>query len=356
LPAVLSEAFQTQALISLSRQRNEEAVAFIKHALELALNNDISSTALRAFTNLGEVLNSRDRYEEALDNYRRGMALAQKVGDRSFQSSLLSEAAFTLVRLGRWDEALELAVQVPDLGRGNNRTMSLWQALVEVHVHRGKLAEAPDLLSLHAQAESSADVQDRSIWAAVTAMVALSQGDAERARALAEEGLRAAEQLGGSQAIRSGVVIAMESAFAQGDLNRVEELLGTLQGLSRGVIPPVLRAQRERFGARLAAARGHAEAVEDGFMAAASVFGEVGVVFSQAVTRLELAEWLIEQDRAEEAEPLLEQAGAVFEGLEARPWLERLSRSARPEAALTGASSRWESLSSFGEAQPAERP
>jgi len=96
--------------------------------------------------------------------------------------------------------------------------------------------------------------------------------------------------------------------------------------------------------------------VEDGFMAAASVFGEVGVVFSQAVTRLELAEWLIEQDRAEEAEPLLEQAGAVFEGLEARPWLERLSRSARPEAALTGASSRWESLSSFGEAQPAERP
>jgi hypothetical protein len=52
----------------------------------------------------------------------------------------------------------------------------------------------------------------------------------------------------------------------------------------------------------------------------------------RAQARLEHAEWLVAQGRAEEAEPLLAEARELFERLRAVPWLERLD-AARPAAA-----------------------
>ena len=46
-------------------------------------------------------------------------------------------------------------------------------------------------------------------------------------------------------------------------------------------------------------------------------------MFWHAVTQVEHAEWLVAQDRASEAGPLLAEAQETFERLEARPWLER---------------------------------
>ena len=48
--------------------------------------------------------------------------------------------------------------------------------------------------------------------------------------------------------------------------------------------------------------------------------------FVRAVTLLEHAEWLTSQDRAGEAQPMLEQARTTFEELRAAPWLQRLDR------------------------------
>ena len=50
-----------------------------------------------------------------------------------------------------------------------------------------------------------------------------------------------------------------------------------------------------------------------------------------AVTLLEHGEWLMEQNRGNEAEPLFSEAGQVFERLKAVPWLERLDE-AEPAA------------------------
>ena len=48
--------------------------------------------------------------------------------------------------------------------------------------------------------------------------------------------------------------------------------------------------------------------------------------FYLATSELERAEWLATQGRVEEAEPLLAEARAIFEQLEAAPWLERTER------------------------------
>jgi hypothetical protein len=157
-------------------------------------------------------------------------------------------------------------------------------------------------------------------------MVALAEGDAARSLQLADEALASREQLGpGSQVVRAGFVVALESAFALGNQAKVEELLEIVRSMPPGVLPPVLKAQLERFKARVAAVRGEGQAVESGLIAAAGMFRELGVAFSLAVTLLEYGEWLVRQGRREEAEPLLDEAGYVFERLQATPWLDRLA-------------------------------
>jgi len=42
--------------------------------------------------------------------------------------------------------------------------------------------------------------------------------------------------------------------------------------------------------------------------------------------QLEHGEWLVGQDRADEAEPLLAEASEVFARLEAKPWIERAAQ------------------------------
>ena len=53
-------------------------------------------------------------------------------------------------------------------------------------------------------------------------------------------------------------------------------------------------------------------------------FREAGTPFPVAVALLELAEHLVADGHADEAQPALGEAREIFERLRARPWLERL--------------------------------
>jgi hypothetical protein len=65
---------------------------------------------------------------------------------------------------------------------------------------------------------------------------------------------------------------------------------------------------------------------------------ELATPFLLAVVQLEYAEWLIAEQRAEEAGPLLAEADAVFERLDARPWLRRAEQAAGAGAVTGGRS------------------
>ena len=73
-------------------------------------------------------------------------------------------------------------------------------------------------------------------------------------------------------------------------------------------------------------AEDHEPAAESGFKPEAGLFREMGALFYLAVTQLEHAEWLIAQDRSEEASALINEARVTFERLQARPWLKRTDR------------------------------
>jgi hypothetical protein len=114
------------------------------------------------------------------------------------------------------------------------------------------------------------------------------------------------------------------------DHGQAEDLLSTIERLPPGLRPPFLDGQALRFRARLAPT---ADAADSGFTTAINRFRELP--FWLAVTLLEHGEWLGEQGRSDEAEPLVAEAREIFERLEAAPWLERAD-AARPALARIG--------------------
>jgi class 3 adenylate cyclase/tetratricopeptide (TPR) repeat protein len=325
LPEIIAQALNTYGVISTFRGRPETAQALFAHSLKLALEHDLPTPALRAYNNLGDSFIRRDRYEDALPFHASGVALARKVGNRLWEWQLLMETSYALMSGGRWDEAGAALAEIPE---SELRDLPLpAQTQVEIEAARGNVAEARRIFSFVGHFADSVDVQQRGLYDSAQAIVLRAEGDHEGALAAAERVLGSMPVLGAShQALKIGFVEALDATLALGQLDRADELVSQIDALRPGDLPPFLRAQASRFRARLAAARGNTDAVEPGFKGAAGIFREFGIPFWLAVTQLEHAEWLSEQGRGDEAEPLVAEARETFERLEAAPWLERAAQ------------------------------
>ena len=110
------------------------------------------------------------------------------------------------------------------------------------------------------------------------------------------------------------------------DLATVDALLGRVDKLPRANARPssIRRSLGSTRGSPPIREEGSAEAR---FKLAAASFRERDVRFYEAVTLLEYGEWLAEGGRDHDAEPLLREAGEIFEQLQAAPWIERLAKS-----------------------------
>ena len=140
---MLSQAVNTKAMILSNRGRVGEAGALVRFALEVALEHDIASAALRAYNNVADLDARSDRYEQAAAGYRDGLALARRVGSRAQEWMFVSQT-YPLYALGRWDEALAQAAEVPEEAFSQTRfpfVCSLGNS-VAIHCHRGDLAAA----------------------------------------------------------------------------------------------------------------------------------------------------------------------------------------------------------------------
>ena len=84
-----------------------------------------------------------------------------------------------------------------------------------------------------------------------------------------------------------------------------------------------MRAQLARSRGLLAAARSDHDAVEADLLAAVEGFRSLGHVYWLARAQTDLAAWLIERGRGDEAGPLLDEAILTLERLGAAPALAR---------------------------------
>ena len=85
-----------------------------------------------------------------------------------------------------------------------------------------------------------------------------------------------------------------------------------------------------RARARLAVRGGERELAESMFKSAAAMFRELGMPLWIATTVAEQSEWLQREGRAQQADQITEEAAAIFERLDAKPWLRRVTRSTPP--------------------------
>ena len=327
LPEVLSQALNTKAIILIAHERPKEGLTLLRYALEVALEHDKPSAALRAYYNLADSLARGDRFEEAAETARDGLALARRFGNRYWEWSFLAQV-YPLFALGEWDKVIEMRAQLPeeDWSQARLAFAGLPTTWVPIHIHRGLLDEAESLMTVLAELETSADVQERMAYTSGKARLLLAQARLVEALATAEASMGERVTIGvSSEAVKESFVVAMEAAIELGDLDKAHELIAVVDALPPGRSPQFLQAQSARFRARLAAAQGEPAEAERLFKRAAGRFRELSIPFCLAVTQLEYAEWLLCERRPDDAEPPLAEAQEIFERLGAQPWLERLS-------------------------------
>jgi predicted ATPase/class 3 adenylate cyclase len=324
LPEVLAETLNSMGVVAGFREHPTHAEALMRAALDVALEHELPTAALRAYNNLGDTLHRRDRFEEAVPHLEQGIAYARRVGDLNWEQTLLAELCWSLALTGRWPEASSLLMQVPE-ERLVEVSAAFLAALTEPMIAQGQLQDARHLLSLYARSDDSTDFQERALYRAAAAVVLNAEGKQSEALASAQDVLGAIVEIGASdQAVKVALPQALEAALALGERERAEQLLATVEGWPPGRLAPSVRAHADRFRARIAADDGETVRADHGFAAAASTFREYSMPFWLAITLTEHAEWLVADDRTTEAEPLLAEARATFERLDAKPWLARI--------------------------------
>lgn len=329
LPEVLSMALNTKAMLLLTLGRRNEGEVLQRYALEVALEHDKPSAALRAFYNLADSgFAQGDRYEDAAETVRQGLAHARKVGNRYWEWQFLG-FSYPFYALGAWDEVLAMRDELPheDWTRARLAYGTVLCSAVPVCVHRGELDEAKRVVEPLAALERSADVQERCYYGVAKAQILLAEGDRARALDVAESVFAERNSMGVAlDAVKESFAVAMLAALELNRLDKAEELIAIVEQIAPGLRPQFLNAQVARFRAQLAARRGDAAESERRFKGATGLFRELALPFYLGVTQLEHGEWLATQGRPDEAEPLLTEARELFERLEARPWLERTAR------------------------------
>jgi tetratricopeptide (TPR) repeat protein len=337
LPEVYSQALSSRAVFLMDSDRLAEAGLLLRGALDVALEHGLTAAAQRAYNNLLAVLAAQDRFAELAVVNRQHLELARRVGDRIMELSALIGPLPELLQLGKWEDAEARAAEA----RGADELAELeWLAaslvaMTSLHVRRGEMKEASLVLDSMQSLASSEGWERRALYAEARAELLRAEDRPAEALAAAEEMLAMRAELGlglTEPKVKRLLVMAVEAALDRGDSSRAQELLGIVQAAQPGQVTPWLRAQEARLSARMSAAAGRHETVERGFALAETEFRGIGTPFDLAVTLTEHAEWLVTRGGPETATPLRAEAREIFDGLRARPWLERVGPAAEEES------------------------
>ena len=156
---LLAGTFNARGILAAYTGRQQERLAMLRQAREIGLAHDLEVLGSIYF-NLSDAEFFRDQYEDALGYLEQGLALSRRRGNRVGEWATLAETTFPLLMLGRWDEALERAGEIPEDRLQETTTLSLLESVVQIRIARGDVAEARRVLDLYP--ETSADVQERS--------------------------------------------------------------------------------------------------------------------------------------------------------------------------------------------------
>lgn len=178
-----------------------EALDYLMMALAEA--EQIGDRSLQAYVldRIANVYSSFDtQVDAALEIQDRALKMHRELGDRMGEATVLNNRAYTLIRQGDLDAALETAQAALQYAQGGGRDyllMAVLDTIAEVHLLRDELDEAKrcTLQSL-SFAEELDSKQDEANSLLSVARIELRHGDPEGARAHALSALELFERLG----------------------------------------------------------------------------------------------------------------------------------------------------------------
>ena len=328
----------------LARGQSQESLAYARQALVIALEHDHEMVGTIYF-NLSDREFHRDRYEDALGYLVEALELSRRRGSRLGEWATLAETAYPLYMLGRWDEALAAAAQIPEDRLQDCVTLSLLSSVTEIHMHRGSPDEARRVLSLYP--ETSSDVQEAELIHRRAGRGPPRRGPARGSARRRSRGTRvrcSARIPPSSPTSRSSRASSTRSKRPSPSADRSRRRNCSRRS-KRCHGAPGRRTSTPTSTAFAAGWKGIRPVMRPPLPA----FRELGMPFWVAVTQLEHAELL---GGGAETERLLAGATEVFERLEATPWLERATGTARRsrralnrECDWTAGPVRWRSMS-----------
>jgi class 3 adenylate cyclase/predicted ATPase len=335
LPAVTARALEMQAMDSMRRGRHESARALYDGAIAIGERHRLPDRAT-SLSNAADLRLRRDM-DDAVAACEAAVKVSAELGQRADESIAVGNLMQALIFRGRWDEA-EQRGEAHIRSVGPDRHELEYQyvrgVLGVLHALRGQSDRVARSLADLAHWAESDDLESRQLYLALSGFSALTAGRDEEALTDLETAARdgIAYQGPTAEGSRLGWAAAVDVAVALGELHRLEALIGLLDDEPQGLVPPMLRAELRRAHALLAAARGEHDSVEAHLRAAMAGFIELGYPFHLARAQADLASWLIDRGRRSDAAPLLQEARATAEKLEAEPLLARIRALATPQA------------------------
>jgi tetratricopeptide (TPR) repeat protein len=324
LPDVLSRALCNKGIAFLSTGRPEEARALLAAAVDVAERSEIGEERHRALGNLANLEMQWD-LPAAGERWDAALAWARRRGDRRMTGNSAGNVMTSQTFTGSWQAACDLAAEVLSGSEEQAGSEYIHNPLANILMKRGEVAEARASHERSAAWEKSDDVELRAIHLSTKVSLLLAEGSPQEALKLGESLLPTAiETLGASNdAVRQAWPDALRAALDLGQLERARALIELLEQRPPGHVPPYLSAQLASGRGLIAAAEQRDAETEQLLREALALFDELRYSYWQALARIDLAEWLVGQDRGGEAEPLVEQAILTLRELGAAPALTR---------------------------------
>jgi tetratricopeptide (TPR) repeat protein len=331
LPSVLVDALNTKHLVLHDAGREEEALALLRHAIELGRRHELGRPLNRALYNLGYQMTARDDIAGAMLADRECLDLARKRGSRVDEKMATGHLIASMVWLGEWDEAETLLSELDPVS-GGRAVLDLVSHGIPLLVNRGDVEGARRIVDEHEALADSDELQASVGYAVGLSRVLRAEGRPAQALTAIRDVLAREHRLPVRHPFgKLSLIEGVEAALEANDLDAAEEFLGEWERLRPVDRTPFLEAQHARLEARLAARRGTPDPEAAGATRAGAIFRELGMQFHLGVTLLEHGEQLVEQGRVDQSEPLLAEAREIFERLQATPWLERTARAMRAQ-------------------------
>ena len=322
LPDVLAEALVSKGMVYQQTGRPQEARGLYVTALDVAESHELAEVQSIAMGNLANLAMLWDQ-PDARRHVDAALAVARRRGDRHAETLSAGNVLTLHLYAGRWDELERLARELLDPDPDGLGAEFVHYRLVWLHAVRGEGDAATAALEHLAVWKDSGDPEYRSMYD--VAEVAIRLAESKPSDAL-EHGLRTLagtiEALTAAHdSVRDGWPDTLHTALRVARHADTRRLIALLADLPPGHVPPYLRAQLARGRALLNAAEGRHDNVEHDLNTAIDAFEALGYPYWHAVAQTDLAAWLLDQHRPDEAGPLLTNATATLTPLRAAPAL-----------------------------------